>query len=155
MKTSKLIVFLALIVPVSFAWAAEQVDPEKLPKVDCGTFKFSSAFLDKYPQAPAACLEGRVYQGTTYAKFNAKVYINNLPDYLTLQLMNVAGNMITTFSVKPQGGGTFYVDGKKTRAADLKVGQQITLWVPESRMEVKVLPAPTEESWRVIPPAQK
>ena len=99
--------------------------------------------------------EGRTYKGATYAKFNAKVYINNLPDYVTLELMNVVGTTITTFSVKPQGGGTFYVDGKKTSAADLKVGQQITLWVPESRMEVKALPLPTEESWRVIEPAQK
>jgi hypothetical protein len=155
MKTSNIIVFLALIASVSFARAAEQVDPEKLPKVDCSTFKFSSSFLDKYPRAPAACLEGRVYEGTTYAKFHAKVYINHLPNYLTLQLMNVAGTMITTFSVKPQGGGTFYVHGKETAAADLKVGQMITLWVPESRMEVKVLPVPTAESWRVIPPPQK
>ncbi len=52
-------------------------------------------------------------------------------------------------------GGTFYVDGKETPAADLKVGQQITLWVPDSRMEVKVLPVPTAESWRVIEPVQK
>jgi len=154
MKTSKLIVCLALIAPVSFAWA-QKVDPNTLPKVDCNAFKYSSAFLDKYPKAPAACLEGRVYEGTTYAKFNAKIYINNLPDYVTLQLMNVSGTMITTFSVKPQGGGTFYIDGKETPAADLKAGQQLTLWVPESRMEVKVLPVPTAESWRVIEPAQK
>ena len=154
MKTSKLIVCLALIAPVSVAWAAEQVDPQKLPKIDCNTFKFSSAFLDKYPKAPAACLEGRVYKGTTYAKFNAKVYINNLPDYMTLELTNIAGTTITTFSVKPQGGGTVYVNGKETPAADLKVGQQITLWVPEGRMEAKVLPVPTAESWRVIQPAK-
>ena len=96
-----------------------------------------------------------MYEGTTYAKFNAKVYINNLPDYVTLQLMNVSGTMITTFSVKPQGGGTFYIDGKETPAAYLKAGQQLTLWVPESRMEVKVLPVPTAESWRVIEPGQK
>ena len=154
MKTSKLIVCFALIAPVSFAMA-QKVDPNKLSKVDCDTFRYSSAFLDKYPKAPAACLEGRVYEGTTYAKFNAKVYINSLPDYVTLQLLNVSGTMVTTFSVKPQGGGTFYLDGKEIPAANLKVGNQITLWVPESRMEVKVLPVPTAESWRVIEPEQK
>jgi hypothetical protein len=30
-----------------------------------------------------------------------------------------------------------------------------TLWVPENRMEVKVLPVPTADSWRVIEPTQK
>jgi hypothetical protein len=150
MKTSKLIVCLALSAPVSFAWA-QRVDPNKLPRVDCDTLRYSSVFLDKYPKAPAACLEGRVYEGTTYGKFNAKVYINSLPDYMTLQLLNVSGTMITTFSVKPQGGGTFFTrNGKETPASELKVGQLITLWIPENRMEAKALPVPTAESWRVI-----
>ena len=153
MKTSKLIICLALIAPVSIAMA-QKVDPNKLPRVDCNIFKYSSAFLDKYPTAPAACNEGRVYDGTTYAKFNAKVYINNLPDYMTLQLLNVSGTMITTFSVKPEGGGIFYADGNATPAADLKIGQQVTWWVPENSIEMKVLPVPTAESWKVIEPAQ-
>lgn len=34
MKTSKLIVCLALFAPVSFVWA-QKVDTNKLPKVDC------------------------------------------------------------------------------------------------------------------------
>jgi hypothetical protein len=153
MKTLKLIACLTLIAPVSFAWA-QKVDPNKLPKVDCDALKYSSAFLDKYPKAPAACLEGRVYEGTTYGKFNAKVYIQNLPDYMTLQLLNVSGTMITTFSIKPQGGGSFFTpNGKETPAADLKVGQQITLWIPENSMEAKVLPVATAASWRVIEPA--
>jgi hypothetical protein len=153
MKISKLIVCFALSAPVSFAWA-QKVDPNKLPRVDCDTLRYSSAFLDKYPKAPAACLEGRVYEGTTYGRFNAKVYIQNLPDYMTMQLLNVAGTMITTFSIKPEGGGSFYTpNGKETPAADLKVGQLITLWIPENSMEAKVLPLATAESWRVIQPA--
>ena len=59
--------------------------------------------------------------------------------------------MISTFSVKPQGGGTFYApNGKENPASDLRVGEQISLWVPENHMELKVLPLPTAESWRVI-----
>ncbi len=154
MKTSKLLVCVALIAPVSFAWA-QKVDPNKLPQVECTAIKFSSAFLDKYPQAPAACLEGRVYKGVTYAKFNAKVYINNMPDFVTLQVLNVAGTPLTTFSVKPKPGAVYYVDGKKTNPEDLKVGQQITLWVPENKMEANALPAPTQQRWVVIPPPSK
>ncbi len=155
MKTSKRIVCLTLIAQVSFAWAAPQVDPNKLPMVECTAIKYSAAFLDKYPNVPAACLEARVYKGTTYAKLKAKVYINNLPDFVTLQLLNVAGTMVTTFSVKPKPGTVVYVNGKQTKPEDLKVGQEITLWVPEGRMEADALPGATEQAWNVIPPANK
>ncbi len=155
MKTSKLLACLVLVAPVSCAWAAPQVDPDKLPKVDCTAIKYSAAFLEKYPDVPAACLEARVYQGTTYAKLKAKVYINNLPDFITLQLLNVAGTMVTTFSVKPKPGMVVHVDGKPTKPEDLKVGQEITLWVPEGRMEADALPGATEQAWNVIPPAKK
>jgi hypothetical protein len=156
MNKRHLIVGLALIAPVSFAWA-QKVDPNKLPQVSCSDLKFSSTFLDKYPMAPAACLEGRVYQGVKYGKFDAKVYLNSLPDFITVQLLDVSGNEMpnSTFSVKPKPGAVVYIDGKKTAPADLKVGQKVTFWVPENKMEANSLPAPTQQSWRVIPPPPK
>jgi hypothetical protein len=155
MKTSKLLVCLALLAPVSFAWA-QKVDVSKLPTVACSDIKWSSAFLDKYPMAPAACLEGRVYKGVKYGKFNAKVYINSLPDFITVQLLNSQGTEMpsATFSVKPKPGAVVHINGKETKPEDLKVGQEITFWVPENKMEAKELAAPTEQSWRVIPPAK-
>jgi hypothetical protein len=156
MKTRKLILCLALIAPASFAWA-QKVDVSKLPEVACSDLKFSVAFLDKYPSAPAACLEGRVYKGVKYGKFNAKVYINNLPNFITVQLLNSQGTEMpnSTFSVKPKPGTVVYIDGKKTNPEDLKVGQQVTFWVPENKMEARSLEAPTAQSWRVIPPPPK
>jgi hypothetical protein len=156
MKTRKLILCLALIAPVSFAWA-QKVDPNKLPEVACSDLKFSVAFLDKYPSAPAACLEGRVYKGVKYGKFDAKVYINNLPNFITVQLLNSQGTEMpnSTFSVKPKPGAVVYIDGKKTNPEDLKVGQKVTFWVPENKMEARSLEAPTAQSWRVIPPVKQ
>jgi hypothetical protein len=151
-----LIVCLALVTPMSSAWA-QKVNPNKLPQVACSDLKFSSAFLDKYPSAPAACLEGRVYKGVKYGKFDAKVYINALPDFITFQLLNVSGDEMagSTFSVKPKPGAVVYVNGKKTAPADLKVGQKVTFWVPENKMEADSLPAPSAKSWRVIPPPKQ
>ena len=157
MNMRKLVLCLALAAPVSFAWAAQKVDPEKLPKVACSEIKFSKAFLDKYPMAPAACLEGRVYNGVTYGKFDAKVYINGMPDFVTFQLLNAAGDPLanSTFSAKPRPGAVVHVNGKSVKPADAKVGEKLTFWVPENKMEAKELAAPTAQSWRVIPPIQK
>jgi hypothetical protein len=152
----KLILCLALIAPVSFAWA-QKVDPSKLPEVACTSLKWSQEFLAKYPKAPAACLEGRVYKGVTYGKFDAKVFVNSLPDFITFTFMDAVGNEMpgATMSVKPKPGAVVYIDGKATKTEDLKVGQKVTFWVPENRLEAKQLEASTEQSWRLLPPINK
>lgn len=152
MKMRNVIVGLALVAPLSLAWAAKQpVDPDKLPKVACTDFKFSPAFLDKYPKAPAACLEGREYKGVRYAKFTAKVYLTS-PERTTVQLLNVAGDPITTLSFKPKPGQEVIINGKKEKFSDMKKGEVLTFWVPESRMEAVSLPTPTAQAWSVVPP---
>jgi hypothetical protein len=50
--------------------------------------------------ATAACLDVRVKDSTRYAKFQAKVYISD-PEFMTVELLDVAGNPVTTFSFKP------------------------------------------------------
>ena len=42
--------------------ASSAVDPNQLPKVECSSLRYSQEFLDKYPRAPAACLEARSLQ---------------------------------------------------------------------------------------------
>jgi len=48
--------------------AAEAVNPDTLPKIECSSLRYSKDFLQNYPKAPAACLEARVYKGVTYLK---------------------------------------------------------------------------------------
>jgi hypothetical protein len=146
-------VALALAVPLSIAWAAKpgKVDPDKLPKVACSEFKFSEAFLQKYPKAPAACIEGREFKGERYAKFNAKVFLNG-PDRTTVTLVNASGEDVTTFSFKPKPGSAVMVNGQKIKFTDLKKGEEISFWVPEKRMEAEAVPGPTADRWAVAPP---
>jgi hypothetical protein len=53
--------------------AAETVNPDTLPGIECSSLRYSEDFLQKYPTAPAACLEARVYKGQTYMKVKAKM----------------------------------------------------------------------------------
>jgi hypothetical protein len=46
--------------------AAEAVNPDKLPRIECSSLRYSEDFLQKYLTAPAACLEARVYKGETW-----------------------------------------------------------------------------------------
>jgi hypothetical protein len=71
--------------------AAEAVNPDTLPRVECSSLRYSEDFLQKYPTAPAACLEARVYKGQTYMKVKAKVYVREEP-MLSVDLMDPYGN---------------------------------------------------------------
>jgi hypothetical protein len=141
------LVALALSAPLTVVWAAPP-DPNSLPKVSCADFKYSSEFLAKYPKAPAACLEGRTYNGMNYAKFNAKVS-NVTNNDLTVDLLDVAGAPITSMTIKPSDSKSYIlVNGKQTQVGQMSVGDSITFWVPQSRMEVNALPSSSR--WIVL-----
>jgi hypothetical protein len=128
-------------------WAGTP-DPNSLPKVSCSDFKYSEAFLAKYPKAPAACLEGRTYKGVNYAKFNAKV-TKVSSSGVTVQLLDVGGSPISPLTIKPADQKAFIlVDGKQTKATDLNQGDSVTFWVPQSRMQVDAVPS--QSHWIVL-----
>ncbi len=142
MSFSRWMVLAALSLPLSItvATAAPQVNPDKLPLVDCSTLHWNQQFLAKYPKAPAACQEARVYKGKKYAKFNAKVYLVDQDGSVTLTFLNVAGDDLSTFTYKPVGDSVLYVNGKATQYKDLKPGDKVTVWVSENRFSVAGAP---------------
>ena len=149
-KSALLATALALPLTMGSAFAAEDFD--KLEKVACTDLKYSSEFLAKYPTAPAACLEGRVHEGKRYGKFVAKVFLNS-PDRTTVELLNVKGDPLTTFSFKPgRGCGRQGRWRGQTKFKDLRKGEKITFWVSEDRMTAQSLPTSTADSWAVLPP---
>ena len=148
MRVQSVLVAFALSAPLTGLWAADTPDPNSLPKVSCSDFKYSQEFLAKYPKAPAACLEGRAYKGVDYAKFSAKV-AKVSSSGVTVQLLNTAGTPITPLTIKPADQKAFIlVDGKQTHMTDLKEGDSVTFWVPQSRMEVHAVPS--QSHWIVL-----
>lgn len=141
----------ALVLPLMIGIAHAAVDPDELPQVSCSELKFSAAFLAKFPQAPQACQDARVYKGKRYAKFDAKVYISD-PAFMTVQILNAAGDTLTTFSFKPSPTQRVLSNGREKLFHDLQVGEKITIWVSESRLEAYELPGSQHDHWTVLPP---
>ena len=119
--------------------------------MECSALKFSQEFLAKYPEAPAACIEAREYNGKRFAKFNAKVYLNSA-DRTTVTLQSPAGKDLTTFSFRPAPDATIRMNGKTTKITDFRPGETLSFWVSEDRMSASALPSSTEDSWAVLPP---
>jgi hypothetical protein len=151
MKRTKWLLLPALALPLYIGAAHAVVNPDKLPQVACSDLKFSPAFLAKWPKAPEACLDGRVYKGQRYAKFEAKVYINS-PAFTTINILNAAGDTVQTFSVKPGPNQHVMVNGQPKAFHDLAVGEKITVWVSEKRLDAAQLPGSTEGKWALLPP---
>jgi hypothetical protein len=141
----------ALALPLSIGVALAGDTMEKGTQIACSEMKYSSEFLAKYPQAPAACLEARDHDGKRYAKFNARVFLNSA-DRTTVELLNVKGDPLTTFSFKPAADAGVNINDKKVKFTDLKKGEKISFWVSEDRMTASELPGATEDSWAVLPP---
>ena len=111
--------------------AAEAVNPDKLPRIECSSLRYSEEFLQKYPQAPAACEEARVYKGETYMKVKAKVYVSEAP-MLSVDLMDPYGNTLGTVLVRKPQSLRFLINGKEVDAFDLHRDEKVTVWVPQS-----------------------
>jgi hypothetical protein len=141
----------ALALPLSIGTTFAAINPEKLPQVPCSSLVFGKAFLAKYPKAPAACQDARVYKGVKYAKFEAKVYISS-PQFMTVEMLDAAGATVTTFSFKPAPGEGVHVNGQLRKFSDMAVGEKLTIWVSEKRMTASELPGSTAHSWAVLPP---
>jgi len=149
MRIQSVLVACALGAPLSGVWA-DTPDPNPLPKVSCSDFKYSEAFLAKYPKAPAACVEGRTYKGINYAKFNGKV-TKVSSNSVTMDVLNSVGTPITPLTIQPADQKAFIVvNGKQTKISDLNQGDAVTFWVPQSRLEVNPLPSATSSHWNVL-----
>ena len=145
-----LVTALALPLTIGTALAADPMEKSDV-KIACTEVKYSSEFLEKYPHAPAACLEAREHEGKRYAKFVARVFLNSA-DRTTVELLNVKGDSLSTFSFKPAPDAHVKIDTKEVAFKDLKVGEKITFWVSEDRLTASELPGATAESWAVLPP---
>jgi hypothetical protein len=141
----------ALIAPLSVAWA-QSINPDRMTRIACSDLHFSEAFLQRYPQAPAACIDARQAQdGTKWARFHARIFLNST-DRTTVNLLDASGAMKTTFSFRPRPRATIQVNGRTTPITSLRPGDELDFWVPESKMTAGEMPEPTAQTWQVLPP---
>jgi hypothetical protein len=140
-STPAIIVAATLSLAASVAGAASPaIDTDKLPMEKCSSIHYGKAFLEKYPKAPAACQEVRVYKGHRYMKLQGKVYIVD-KDSLTLTFLNVSGDDLGTLTIKGPKAPSVIFNGKKVGFTALQTGEVLTFWVPESVVSAHSSPA--------------
>jgi len=155
MKNRSVLLLIALSMPTGLALAGTPfAHPSDLPKISCDAIHYSDAYLQRYPMAPAACVEGRIAYGQEWGRFNSKVYLVDFPKFITVEMLDVTGNPISTFSFKPAPNARIVMNGKSIPFSKVQRGDLITFWKSEKRLDARSMPLETAGSWQVLPPQE-
>ena len=96
----------------------------------CMKIKWNAQFLKEHPRAPAGCQEVDTRNGVRYAKFSGTV--KSVKDgQASVAMKNVAGTEVGNITVATGGDAMVKINGKDTKASDLKVGDNLNFYVKE------------------------
>jgi hypothetical protein len=103
------------------------------PKLSCiKDVRYSEDFLQKYPNAAAACREVVVKNGEKWVRFEANV-ASVKGNEVTADFVDPTDQVVSTLTFATPKDATIVVDGKKTRYSDLSKGDRLYVWMPEKR----------------------
>jgi VCBS repeat-containing protein len=92
--------------------------------------KWNAQFLKEHPRAPAGCQEVDTRNGVKYAKFSGTVKSIS-GSQATVAMKNVAGTEVGNITVDTTGNAMVKINGKETKASDLKAGDNLNFYVKE------------------------
>ena len=96
----------------------------------CQKIKWNAQFLKEHPKAPAGCQGVVTRNGMKYAKFSGTVK-SMVGTEATVGMKNVAGTEGGVIKVDTAGGAMVTINGKDTKASELKVGDNLNFYVKE------------------------
>jgi len=108
-----------------------------------GNFTFSHEFLDKYPNAGAACREVKVENGERWARFDAHV-ARVRRNRVTANFVDRSDRSFGTITFDAAPDARVYMNGRPMRYALLKRGDKLSFWMPESRVGFYAEPGASE-----------
>ncbi len=119
-----------VVILAALPFAAIAADEAKL---SCGKdVLYSQEFLQRYPKAPAGCQEVVSKEGTKWVRFNAEV--TGVKDgHVSMDIKNVSGDPIGNVQVQSTGDARIKMEGKEVKFTSLQRGDEVDIWVPESR----------------------
>jgi hypothetical protein len=130
-KKTTMVSTACLIVCASAATAQTSVDKSfTAVSKDCNGIQWSDRALTMYPTIASACQGVEERNGKTFVKFQGKLKKNvNRGEQLVVNFKD--GGEVT---LTPPAETSFYVDGKKTKVADLQRGSELNFYIAEDRL---------------------
>lgn len=102
----------------------------------CFDLRYSLDFLDRFPQAPSMCQEVKTdANGLRYARLDARV-VSRTSDFVTVGFKDVFGSKLESLELQAVKGSTVSVGGRIVPWSGVKVGDQLSFWLPERALHV-------------------
>jgi hypothetical protein len=138
-----------LIVCASAATAQTSVDKSfTAVSKDCDGIQWSQRALTMYPTIASACQSVEERNGKTFVKFQGTLKKNvNRGQQLVVNFKD-GGDVTLT----PPPETSFYVDGKKTKVADLQRGSELNFYIAEDRLAAQIPETEVQTARLVIVP---
>jgi hypothetical protein len=110
----------------------------------CQDVRFSDEVLNRFPGAPAACLDVISRDGQEYAVFKAKL-VEARGDSVRVKVKKADGTYGETKTIKTKPGRQVLIDGKPAPVSELAPNQEITAYVRVDRPMIALAPAAETE----------
>jgi hypothetical protein len=136
MNLLKTLVYCAVVAVPTAAGAAEPAKDAGAPNNPCSALHWNAKFLQTFPRAALACQDVQVKDGVNYARFDARVAKVN-PDSVEVEVLNVARTAVGTAVWRTSPDQDMEIGGKDAKAKDLKRGDELSFWVPESAVKME------------------
>ena len=126
---------IAAMATMTLGAQANAGEPASTASSRCVGVVFNQEFIGNFPQAPAACQDVVERNGTKKIHFQARV-AQTSRNGVTLDFMNAFGNPLPgkPLAFNPPPDLNLTVNGKRTKASDLKRGDVLDFWVPENML---------------------
>jgi hypothetical protein len=125
------LVGLALITAPILAIAQGQSKPTK---VNCDSFLYSEKFLARFPKGPAACQEVKTQNGEKWVHFEGSITAKEGNEVTTSFVDDFNNPVVTVTVTAADARQSVLINGQDGKWADIKVGEKISLWMPQSKI---------------------
>jgi len=149
----------AALAGLSFAGiaGAQQLDAKKLgdPEVQAASCKdivWQKELLARYPRIADACQEVIISDGGKFARFSGELERVNGNGTVVIDFKDRQGTSLGHPTLQPTPNQRVQIEGKRYSFSELKPGQQLSLYVPESRFAIATEPGAAPEAMAQIVP---
>jgi hypothetical protein len=129
------------------AFAAPAVDTPS-----CADLSWQKQIVARYPNIAAACQEVVVSNSVRYARFTGELVRANRDGSVSFDFKDRDGRSLgKATTLQPAESQRAMIEGHAYRFSDLNPGQQLSLYVPETRLVVATEPgAPPEAAAKIV-----
>jgi hypothetical protein len=127
-------------------------DNPQIRKASCADVAWQKELLVQYPMITKACQEVVISDGDKWARFTGEFLERHKDGSIRTTIDDRHGNSLGQFNLMPAPDQRVLIDGQRVRFSELRPGQILNFYVPESRYALATEQgAPVAQEARILP----